>query len=92
MWYADMAGCIFNHFLVESDACGFAGLCYVRDWTCDECSMLMSQLASFMTEEETIAEGVSYLQGILTFNLSLYFNMIFHYFLQEGTQFYHLDS
>merc|ERR550519_1758687 len=59
----DFASCIFNHFLVESDACGLAGLCYVRDWTCDECSMLMSQLAAFMTEEETIAEGVSYLQG-----------------------------
>merc|ERR1711936_541558 len=63
MWYPDMAGCIFNHFLVESDACGLAGLCYVRDWTCDECSMLMSQLAAFMTEEEAIAEGVSSLQG-----------------------------
>merc|ERR1719167_1983785 len=63
MWYADMATCIFNHFIIEGDACSLAGLCYVRDWTCDECSMLMSGLADFMLQEETIAEGVSYLQG-----------------------------
>merc|ERR1719295_982748 len=62
MWYADMATCIFNHFIIEGDACSLAGLCYVRDWTCDECSMLMSGLADFMLQEETIAEGVSYLQ------------------------------
>merc|ERR1712029_316204 len=57
MWYADMATCIFNHFIIEGDACSLAGLCYVRDWTCDECSMLMSGLADFMLQEETIAEG-----------------------------------
>ena len=35
----------------------------MRDWTCEECTMLMSQLADYMAQEETIAEGVSYLQG-----------------------------
>merc|ERR1719348_540848 len=32
MWYADMATCIFNHFIIEGDACSLAGLCYVREW------------------------------------------------------------
>merc|ERR1719433_763993 len=43
MWYADMASCIFNHFILEGDACSLAGLCYeksamakMRDWTCKE--------------------------------------------------------
>merc|ERR1711931_10353 len=63
MWYADMATCIFNHFIIEGDACSLAGLCYVRDWTCDECTMLMSGLADYMVQEETITEGVAYLQG-----------------------------
>merc|ERR1712149_14751 len=70
MWYADMATCIFNHFILESDACSLAGLCYeksamakMRDWTCEECTMLMSGLADFMVQEETITEGVAYLQG-----------------------------
>merc|ERR1719397_1972899 len=64
-----MAGCIFNHFLLEGDACSMAGLCYersapqVKDWTCDECTMLMTGLADYMTQEETITEGVAYLQG-----------------------------
>merc|ERR1711874_135277 len=42
MWYADMASCIFNHFILEGDACSLAGLCYkktamekMRDWTCE---------------------------------------------------------
>merc|ERR1712062_565079 len=63
MWYADMATCIFNHFIIEGDACSLAGLCYVRDWTCDECTMLMGRLADFMVQEETITEGVTHLQG-----------------------------
>ena len=25
MWYADMATCIFNHFIIEGDACALAG-------------------------------------------------------------------
>merc|ERR1711874_911808 len=70
MWYADMASCIFNHFILESDACSLAGLCYeksamakMRDRTCEECTQLMSGLADYMVQEETIAEGVAYLQG-----------------------------
>merc|ERR1719219_1205233 len=62
MWYADMAGCIFNHFILEGDGCAMAGLCYkrnpLRDWTCEECTMLMSGLADYMVQEETITEGV----------------------------------
>ena len=30
MWYPDMASCIFNHFILESDACSLAGLCYKK--------------------------------------------------------------
>ena len=30
MWYADMATCIFNHFILEGDACSLAGLCYKK--------------------------------------------------------------
>merc|ERR1712154_360385 len=70
MWYADMATCIFNHFILEGDGCFLAGLCYektamekMRDWTCEECTMLMSGLADYMVQEETITEGVAYLQG-----------------------------
>merc|ERR1719385_437405 len=35
----------------------------MRDWTCEECTMLMSGLADYMVQEETITEGVAYLQG-----------------------------
>merc|ERR1719189_3395518 len=70
MWYGDMAKCIFNHFILEGDVCSLAGLCYkqsamakARDWTCEECTMMMSGLADYMVQEETVAQGVAYLQG-----------------------------
>ena len=87
MWYADMASCIFNHFILEGDGCSLAGLCYektamekvwrqssmtkkipifrckMRDWTCEECTQLKSGLDDYMVQEETIAEGVAFLQG-----------------------------
>merc|ERR1711963_504370 len=59
-WYADMAGCIYNHFMLEQDVCALLGLCsqrgLVRDWTCEECT-------DFLSRDDTIAEGVTYLQG-----------------------------
>ena len=69
MWFADMASCIYNHFILEQDVCGRLGLCYknsvpaVRDWTCDECKDILARTADYMAQEDTIAEAVTYLQG-----------------------------
>merc|ERR1719402_1484282 len=27
MWFGDMAGCIYNHFVLEADVCSRLGLC-----------------------------------------------------------------
>merc|ERR1712037_233685 len=53
MWFPDMAGCIYNHFMLE----------HVSDWTCEECTDILARTADYMAQEETIAEGVAYLQG-----------------------------
>ena len=75
MWFPDMAGCIYNHFMLEQDVCGeLLGLCYkksqkvqlmerVSDWTCEECTDILARTADYMSNEETIAEGVAWLQG-----------------------------
>ena len=73
MWFADMANCIYNHFMLEQDVCGeLLGLCYkkrmtlverVSDWTCEECTDILARTADYMAAEDTIAEGVAYLQA-----------------------------
>merc|ERR1712096_58212 len=69
MWFGDMASCIYNHFILEGDVCSRLGLCKKaaiftpRDWTCEECTDVLARTAAFMSEEETIAMGVEYLQG-----------------------------
>jgi len=70
MWFADMAGCIYNEFILNQDVCGRLGLCYkenkmsqVRDWTCDECKDILARTAEYMGQEETITEAIAYLQG-----------------------------
>merc|ERR1711976_281770 len=72
MWFPDMAGCIYNHFMLEQDVCGeLLGLCYkksqkvqlmerVSDWTCEECADILARTADYMSNEETIAECVAH--------------------------------
>ena len=68
-YFGDMASCIYNHFVLEGDVCSRLGLCKKasiftpRDWTCDECTDLLTQAAGLMQDEATVAEGVEYLQG-----------------------------
>merc|ERR1712183_609034 len=69
MWVADMASCIYNHFILEGDVCSRLGLCKKaaiftpRDRTCEECTDVLARTAAYMAEEETIADGVAWLQG-----------------------------
>ena len=35
----------------------------LKDWSCEECTYLNTALADYMREDETITEGVAYLQG-----------------------------
>ena len=69
MWFPDMASCIYNHFVLESDVCARLGLCKKaaiftpRDWTCEECTDVLARTAAYMSDEATIAEGVEYLSG-----------------------------
>merc|ERR1711862_216082 len=69
MWFPDMAGCIYNH-LIEQDICAmFLPDCTKQtramsgEWTCEECTSALATLADYMVQEDTIAEGVNYLQG-----------------------------
>ena len=61
MWWADMANCLYPAFIGASDACERLDLCKVREWTCDDCTAVMTRVANFMKEADTIAQGVAVL-------------------------------
>merc|ERR1711936_176533 len=68
-YWGDMANCLFPAFIGASDACEQLGLCrrsprtLLGDWTCDDCTSIMTRVADFMVDPTTIAEGVGILQG-----------------------------
>ena len=61
MWWSDMAMCLYPAFIGAGDACERLDLCKVREWTCDDCTAVMTRVAEFMKQPDTIAEGVSVL-------------------------------
>jgi hypothetical protein len=58
-----MANCLYPAFIGAADACERLDLCKAKDWTCEDCTGLMSRVAAFMKEETTIAQGLGILQG-----------------------------
>merc|ERR1712073_287960 len=66
-YWGDMAGCLYPAFIGASDACQRLGLCKVEsglgDWTCDDCTAIMTRVSDFMVEPDTIAQGTGILQG-----------------------------
>merc|ERR1711993_124686 len=67
MWWSDMAMCLYPAFIGAGDACEQLGLCKVKsvlgDWTCDDCTDIMTRVANFMQEPSTIEQGVGVLTG-----------------------------
>ena len=62
-----MANCLYPAFIGAGDACERLGLCkkssgLLGEWTCDDCTAVMTRVADFMKEPSTIEEGV----GVLT--------------------------
>merc|ERR1712111_78131 len=62
-WWGDMANCLFPAFIGAGDACEQLGLCKVKsvlgDWTCDDCTDIMTRVAAFMVKPETIEQGLA---------------------------------
>merc|ERR1712038_1487369 len=66
-WWGDMAMCLYPAFIGAGDACEQLGLCKVKsglgDWTCDDCTDIMTRVAAFMVKPETIEQGLAVLNG-----------------------------
>ena len=75
-----MAGCLYPAFIGASDACQRLGLCKVKsalgDWTCDDCTAIMTRVSDFMVEPDTIAQGTGILQVSFSFKVSRYLKHI----------------
>ena len=58
--------CLYPAFIGAGDACQRLGLCKVKsvlgDWTCDDCTAIMTRVSDFMVEPDTIAQGTEILQ------------------------------
>merc|ERR1712130_124421 len=67
MWWSDMAMCLYPAFIGGGDPCTELVLCKVKsvlgDWTCDDCTDIMTRVAEFMKKDETIAQGITVLEG-----------------------------
>merc|ERR1712210_68365 len=63
VYWGDMANCLYPAFIGAGDACERLDLCKVREWTCDDYTAVMTRVANFMKEADTIAQGVEILQG-----------------------------
>merc|ERR1712047_93788 len=50
-WWGDMANCLYPAFIGAGD------------WTCDDCTAIMTRVADFMQQPETIQQGVGILTG-----------------------------
>merc|ERR1712228_1110344 len=66
-WWGDMANCLYPACIGAGDACERLGLCKVKsflgDWTCDDCTAIMTRVADFMQQPETIQQGFGILTG-----------------------------
>merc|ERR1712227_98715 len=66
-WWGDMANCLFPAFIPGDHPCELLGLCKVKsvlgDWTCDDCTDIMTRVAAFMVKPETIEQGLAVLNG-----------------------------
>merc|ERR1711936_1282093 len=66
-WWSDAANCLYRYVIGASDACERLGLCKAKsvlgDWTCDDCTAIMTRVSDFMVEPDTIAQGTGILQG-----------------------------
>merc|ERR1711990_849139 len=66
-WWGDMANCLFPAFIPGTHPCELLGLCKVKsglgDWTCDDCTDIMTRVAAFMVKPETIEQGPAVLNG-----------------------------
>merc|ERR1712211_12501 len=66
-WWGDMANCLFPALIGVAHGCEHLGLCKVKsglgDWTCDDCTDIITRVAAFMVKPETIEQGLAVLNG-----------------------------
>merc|ERR1712222_192356 len=66
---AEQTGILISQVCPQAaDACEQLGLCkkssgLLGDWTCDDCTAIMTRVAEFMKEPSTIEQGVGVLTG-----------------------------
>merc|ERR1712107_876870 len=61
--WLEIAGLISPRYLDGNAVCGALGSCALREWTCEECTNGLVQIATIFVQQEYIDDIISFLQG-----------------------------
>merc|ERR1711953_673036 len=61
--WPEIAGLIYPRYLDGNAVCGALGSCALREWTCEECTNGLVQIATIFVQQEYIDDIISFLQG-----------------------------
>merc|ERR1711971_1462099 len=61
--WPEIAGLIYPRYLDGNTVCGALGSCTLREWTCEECTDGLVQIATIFNEQTYIDDIIAFLQG-----------------------------
>merc|ERR1712130_965143 len=61
--WPEIAGLIYPRYLDANIVCGALGSCTLREWTCEECTDGLVQIATIFTQQTYIDDIIAFLQG-----------------------------
>merc|ERR1712130_353089 len=61
--WPEIAGLIYPRHLDANIVCGALGSCTLREWTCEECTDGLVQIATIFTQQTYIDDIIAFLQG-----------------------------
>ena len=60
--WANIANAMYPVFLEGTSVCGQLSVCYVREWTCEECVDGVGQIAGIISDPATVESVVAFLK------------------------------
>jgi len=63
--WPEIAGLIYPRYLDGNAVCGALGSCALREWTCEECTNGLVQIATIFVQQEYIDDIISFLQVLM---------------------------
>ena len=75
--WADIANAMYPVFLEGTSVCGQLSVCYVREWTCEECVDGVGQIAGIISDSATVEAVIAFLKVGHIMSVASVTNLIF---------------